>query len=127
MGWNVVDSGLQVVFAQRIPDIVNEYVATDFAEFLAEHGLTLDEIDEFILHPGGTKVLEAYRLALNLTNGRMPYAEEVLRDYGNMSSVTVLFVLERYLQELKRGERSRTGLISALGPGFSSESVLIRT
>ena len=127
MGWNVVDSGLQVVFAQRIPDIVSEHIARDFAAFLESEGLTLDDIDSFILHPGGTKVVEAYRSALNLRNGRMPHAEDVLRDYGNMSSVTVLFVLERYLRSLNGENTGRLGLISALGPGFSSESVLIRS
>jgi len=125
MGWSVVASGLQVVFAQRIPAIVEANAAEDFVAFLAGHGLKLKDIDRFLIHPGGTKVIEAYESALNLTNGHMDLAREVLRDYGNMSSVTVLFVLERYIRQYGF-DRGGHGLISALGPGFCSESLLVR-
>jgi alkylresorcinol/alkylpyrone synthase len=125
MGWNVVSHGLQVVFAQRIPDIVAAHAAEDFGEFLVEHRLTLSDVAVYILHPGGRKVLEAYEQALDLHNGELALGAEILKDYGNMSSVTVLFVLERFLQQ--RNDRSRgIGLISALGPGFCSESILVR-
>jgi len=124
MGWSVVSSGLQVVFAQRIPAIVEANVAEDFGDFLAEHDMVLQDIDQFLIHPGGSKVIEAYKSALNLDNGQLNLAREVLRDFGNMSSVTVLFVLERYIRRygFDRGGR---GLISALGPGFCSESLLV--
>ena len=125
MGWNVVSHGLQVIFAQRIPDIVAAHAAQDFEEFLTDHELTLNDIGAFIFHPGGMKVIEAYRLALGLDNGQLDLASEILRDYGNMSSVTVLFVLERFLQRHKAVQNS-FALISALGPGFCSESMLVR-
>ncbi len=125
MGWNVVSHGLQVVFAQRIPDIVATHSAHDFGEFLSEHHLTLPDISAFIFHPGGRKVIEAYQHALSLHDGQLCLATEILRDYGNMSSVTVLFVLERFLQQ-HVADRKGFGLISALGPGFCSESMLIR-
>ena len=124
MGWTVLQQGLQVVFARRIPEIVAETAAADAGGFLADHDLKLGDIDAFILHPGGTKVLEAYETALGLVPAQLDLARGVLRDYGNMSSATVLFVLERYLQENAPG-RGGYGLISALGPGFCSESVLV--
>jgi alkylresorcinol/alkylpyrone synthase len=125
MGWNIVSHGLQVVFAQRIPDIVAAHAAEDFREFLSEQGLTFDDIAAYLLHPGGMKVIEAYRQALALSDGELALASETLRDFGNMSSVTVLFVLEKFLRthHLKAGSPA---IISALGPGFCSESMLVR-
>jgi alkylresorcinol/alkylpyrone synthase len=125
MGWNVVSEGLQVVFASRIPRIVRERAREDLVSFLASHGLALKDISAFLFHPGGTKVVEAYEEALALTEGALHHSSKVLRDYGNMSSVTVLFVLKSYLEsngDIRRGY----GLLSALGPGFCSETVLTR-
>jgi alkylresorcinol/alkylpyrone synthase len=124
MGWNVVAQGLQVVFAQRIPDIVSTHAAEDLGGFLGRHGLALSDVAAFLFHPGGKKVLAAYEKALGFGNGELELSRAVLRDYGNMSSVTVLFVLDRYL----RTDASRDGhiVLSALGPGFCSESVLAR-
>jgi len=124
MGWTVLQEGLQVVFAQRIPEIVEQTAAEDLAAFLAGHDLTIADIDAFLLHPGGTKVLEAYESALALEPAQLDLPRGILRDYGNMSSATVLFVLERYLSEMETG-RGGYGLISALGPGFSAESLLV--
>ncbi|MCP4684557.1 MAG: hypothetical protein GY867_03815 [bacterium] len=125
MGWSVVSSGLQVVFAQRIPSIVEANAAEDIGAFLKEYGLDLGDIDQFLVHPGGTKVIEAYESALNLNNGHLDLARGVLRDFGNMSSVTVLFVLERYLTECGF-DCGGHGLISARGPGFCSESLPVK-
>jgi alkylresorcinol/alkylpyrone synthase len=125
MGWNVVSHGLQVLFAQRIPDIVAAHAAEDFTAFLNEHQLCLADISAYILHPGGRKVIEAYQQALGLEDGQLSTASDTLRDYGNMSSVTVLFVLERHLQRHGFGG-NHTGIISALGPGFCSESILVQ-
>ena len=124
MGWTVLQEGLQVVFAQRIPESVQETAASDFAEFLGDHGLGVSDMDALLFHPGGTKVLEAYATALDLAPSRLDLARGVLRDYGNMSSATVLFVLERYLAEQGSG-RGGHGLVSSLGPGFCSESLLV--
>lgn len=126
MGWNVVEAGLQVVFAQRIPDIVAANAKQDLSEFLKSEELKLADIDQFLFHPGGTKVIAAYVDALALTNGKLDNSRAVLREYGNMSSVTVLFVLKRYLDQAMR-KAGKYSLVSALGPGFCSESVLIRS
>jgi len=124
MGWTVLQQGLQVVFQRRIPDIVRESAAADLGGFLARHGLTLADIDAFLFHPGGAKVIEAYEEALDLDDQAMRWTRGVLRDFGNMSSTTVLFVIARYLAERGSG-RGGHGLVSALGPGFCSESLLL--
>ncbi len=124
MGWTVLQEGLQVVFAQRIPDIVAETAGQDVGAFLADHDLKIADIQSFLLHPGGTKVLEAYETALGLDPAQLDLPRGILRDYGNMSSATVLFVLERYLKEHGFGNGGH-GLISSLGPGFCSESLLL--
>lgn len=124
MGWNVVSGGLQVVFQKRIPEIVAEHAHDDLVGFLDIHQLALDDIKQFLFHPGGRKVIEAYRQALGVTDCRLTLAGEILRDYGNMSSPTVLFVIERYLEQFGLNSGG-FGLISALGPGFSAESLLV--
>lgn len=126
MGWTVLQEGLQVVFAQRIPDIVRDTAAAEIGAFLATHGYGIADVDAFLLHPGGTKVLEAYAEALALRPEQLDLPRGVLRDYGNMSSATVLFVLERHVRE-HGFTQGGLGLVSALGPGFSSESLLLRT
>ncbi|MBK7670254.1 MAG: hypothetical protein IPJ24_02520 [bacterium] len=126
MGWTVLQEGLQVVFAQRIPDIVRDTAAAEIGAFLATYGHVIADVDAFLLHPGGTKVLEAYAEALALRPEQLDLPRGVLRDYGNMSSATVLFVLERHLRE-HGFSQGGLGLVSALGPGFSSESLLLRT
>ncbi len=124
MGWTVLQEGLQVVFAQRIPHIVAETAADDIGAFLAEHDLKIADLEAFLLHPGGAKVLQAYEDALALEPAQLDWPRNILRDYGNMSSATVLFVLERYLAERGTGHGGH-GLITALGPGFCSESLLV--
>jgi alkylresorcinol/alkylpyrone synthase len=124
MGWNVVSRGLQVVFDKRIPDIVARHAAGELDGFLARHGLTRGDVVEFLYHPGGIKVLEAYQAAYGVDPALLSHSRAVLRDFGNMSSTTVLFVIARYLAE-HAAERGGYGVISSLGPGFSSESILV--
>ncbi|NIP44472.1 MAG: type III polyketide synthase, partial [candidate division Zixibacteria bacterium] len=125
MGWNIVSEGMQVVFSRRIPAIVRKYLAENLQEILEKNSLTLHDVDHIIAHPGGAKVIEAYEEALNLTNGKLDISRAILRDYGNMSSVTVLFVLDEFLRNGKTNKND-LGIITALGPGFSSETLLIR-
>jgi alkylresorcinol/alkylpyrone synthase len=83
-------------------------------------------VGHLIAHPGGTKVIEAYEQALSLSNGAMADTRTVLRNFGNMSSASVLFVLDRFLARSDRAPGSYS-LMTALGPGFSSEHILLRT
>jgi alkylresorcinol/alkylpyrone synthase len=125
MGWTVSGRGLHVVFSRDIPSFVRERVRPSLEGFLREHGLSLADRIHVAAHPGGAKVLEAYADALGQPAAAFTHAREVLRDYGNMSSPTCLFVLERHLAsgEIRPGEPV---LVSALGPGFAAEYVLGR-
>jgi alkylresorcinol/alkylpyrone synthase len=124
MGWEVCDDGLQVVFSKDIPSIVRREVRPNVDRFLARRKLVCSDIHRWITHPGGLKVLQAYREAMDLPAEKLHHAQEVLRNYGNMSSATVLFVLEREMRESH--EPGEYGLVTALGPGFSSELVLLQ-
>ncbi|WP_407541245.1 3-oxoacyl-[acyl-carrier-protein] synthase III C-terminal domain-containing protein [Deinococcus radiomollis] len=121
MGWDVDDGGLKVRFSQDIPGLVAGMMRENVDLALEAVGWTQDDLNEYIVHPGGAKVVAAYEQALGLENGRLVCSRKVLRDYGNMSSATVLFVLE---QTLRRGASGR-GLLSAMGPGFCAEHVLL--
>jgi len=125
MGWEVNQHGLKVLFSRDIPTIVSEWVLPNLLEFLGENDITLKDLTHLIAHPGGTKVLEAYRQTLGLTNGQLDRARDVLTRFGNMSSPTVLFVLKEFL-ETRAVRPGEYGLVTALGPGFSSEMLLIR-
>jgi alkylresorcinol/alkylpyrone synthase len=125
MGWDVNNDGLKVLFSRDIPTIVHKLVLPALAEFLASLNLSLADLSHMIAHPGGSKVIEAYEQALALEDGKMNRSREVLRRYGNMSSPTVLFVLEDFLSARAIGP-GEYGLVTALGPGFSSEMVLIQ-
>ena len=125
MGWNFMDEGLQVIFSKSIPDIVNKFTYDQMTAFLSKHGLGLADMEYFLIHPGGSKVIESYRQALHLDSNELTLAEGILREYGNMSAVTVLYILDRYLRESYRKD-SNYGLLTALGPGFSSETLLLK-
>ncbi|GGR02135.1 type III polyketide synthase [Deinococcus ruber] len=121
MGWDVVESGLKVRFSQDIPSLVRQMMSSNVQEALEVVGWTQDELQEYVVHPGGAKVIEAYEESLGLPAGRLVCSRRVLREYGNMSSSTVLFVLN---ETLRRGAHGK-GLLSAMGPGFCAEHVLV--
>lgn len=116
MGWRVEEDGLGVLFSRDIPALVREQLRPALEDFLGRRGLGLDDIDSFLCHPGGAKVLAAFEAALGLDNGVLDHARAVLREYGNMSAASVMFVLDR---ALKAGDTGRY-LLSALGPGFTA-------
>lgn len=120
MGWDVVDDGLKVRFSRDIPALVRGMMRGNVAEALARYDWNREDVGTFVVHPGGVKVLSAYEEALELPAGALGSSRWVLREYGNMSSATVLFVLEEVLKGNPRGR----GLLSAMGPGFSAEHVL---
>ncbi len=124
MGWDINEHGLKVIFSRDIPSLVDKLLKPNIHSYLEMHQLQASDITHFITHPGGRKVIEAYAEALEINIGRFAHALDILRRCGNMSSVTVLFVLKAFLEKgIGEGE---LGLITALGPGFSSELLLIR-
>jgi alkylresorcinol/alkylpyrone synthase len=116
MGWHVEDDGLGVLFSRDIPSLVREDLRPATDDFLAGCGLSRRDLAGLVCHPGGTKVLDALEQAFGLAPGSMQAAREVLREYGNMSAVTVLFVLRRMMEQGLAGRH----LMTALGPGFSA-------
>jgi alkylresorcinol/alkylpyrone synthase len=115
MGWRVEDPGLAVVFDRAIPPFVTSELATAVDGILGDLGLRRDDVDRLCSHPGGAKVITAIEQALGLGEGSLDLEREVLRDHGNMSAPTVLFVLERLIE---RGLPERS-LLTAFGPGFT--------
>ncbi len=127
MGWDVADDGFGVRFSRDIPRLVRRELRAAGEAFLARHGLTLDDIDGFVCHPGGAKVIEALEAAFGLPPGTMAEARAVLAAHGNMSAATLFFVLERALagDAARDGARPHRRLLSALGPGFSAGFAVI--
>ena len=125
MGWDIVESGFKVVLSRSIPDLIRKRMPENLRMAASSAGLAPEDLCHFVTHPGGAKVLDAFEEVLGFGPGGLHLSREVLRDHGNMSSVTVLFILERLLEsgECSPGEH---GVVSALGPGFSAEHVFFR-
>jgi alkylresorcinol/alkylpyrone synthase len=121
MGWQVEDDGLGVLFSVKVPEIARQHTRAATLAFLERHGLDYTAVDRFICHPGGAKVVDALERAYELEPGTLADARAVLRDYGNMSAATVLFVLVRALRE----PGWRRGLLTAMGPGFCAAYQMI--
>jgi alkylresorcinol/alkylpyrone synthase len=124
MGWDVVDSGLKVVLSASVPDVVREHIGRDVDAFLADHGLSRGRIRHWIAHTGGPKVLEAFEGALALPRAALARSWASLREVGNLSSASVLFVLGDVLDAAEAREGD-LGLLVAMGPGFCAELVLL--
>jgi alkylresorcinol/alkylpyrone synthase len=122
MGWNVDPDGFGVIFQRTIPDFVTANLNPAVSGILARMDLAIADIDRFICHPGGAKVIRALETALALNQGALDHERDVLADYGNMSGPTVLFVLER---ARAAGLASRS-LLTALGPGFTASCVALQ-
>ncbi|MGC1985627.1 MAG: 3-oxoacyl-[acyl-carrier-protein] synthase III C-terminal domain-containing protein, partial [Candidatus Cybelea sp.] len=114
--------GLKAIFSRDIPELVTTKLKEVATSFLKEHSLTLADIDRFVCRPGGAKVLDALEVAFEVDATRLAESREVLRDFGNMSAATVMFVLERTLASK---EPWRRALVCALGPGFTAGFALL--
>jgi len=121
MGWDVDDPGLSVVFDRAIPPFIEAELAEAIDGMCKKLGITRNEIDRFCCHPGGVKVIDAIESALKLNQGELNLEREVLRDFGNMSAPTVMFILERLLEQ---GLPDKV-LMTAFGPGFTCAGLLL--
>ena len=121
MGWDVADDGLQVVFSRDIPTLVRSELRPVVDTFLRRNRISLHDINEYICHPGGARVLDALESALDLKAGALVHSRHVLREHGNMSSATVLFILR---QALDAGAKGRY-LLTSMGPGFTAAMMII--
>jgi alkylresorcinol/alkylpyrone synthase len=121
MGWRVEDPGLGVMFDRAIPPFIQDNLAEAVDGMCAQMGIARADIGGFCSHPGGAKVIEAIESALELPPGQLALEREVLRDFGNMSAATVLFVLDRLLA---KGLPERT-MMTAFGPGFTCAALVL--
>lgn len=116
MGWDIKSDGFGVVLSPDLPSLLRERLRPAIEAFLARKGMTLEELDGFLFHPGGRKLLEGIETIFGLSRDDLAHSWGILRDYGNVSSATALFVLERALASGAKGRH----LLSAFGPGFSA-------
>jgi len=125
MGWDVTSGGLRIVLDANVPDLVRTYVGGDVDAFLADAGLTRDDIEWWVCHPGGPKVLEAIEDTLDLPRSAVQMTWDSLEKIGNLSSASVLHVFEDTLRD-RPPRPGSYGMLLAMGPGFCSELVLLR-
>jgi alkylresorcinol/alkylpyrone synthase len=126
MGWDVAADGLKAIFSRDIPRLVTSELGAVVRDFLGRRGLALADVDRFVCHPGGPKVIDAYEAIFGAGFSGAAAARGSLAEYGNMSAVSVLFVLERMLAEARTaGEAWGRALLTALGPGFSAGFVVL--
>lgn len=125
MGWNIKDSGFQVVLDPQVPDVVRRCLADAVEGFLGDHGIKPKDVTAWVCHPGGPKILEAVAEALDLPEEALDVTWRHLADVGNLSSSSVLHVLRDTLAE-RRPPPGTPGVLLAMGPGFASELILLR-
>lgn len=125
IGWAVADDGLRLVLTPELPGLLRSELAGLADSFLAGNGLSRGDIVHYMAHPGGARIMDALLESLGLANGELRLSEEVLRDFGNVSSASVLLVLERWM----KGDGPAVpgyGLLVSFGPGLAAEFVLVR-
>ncbi|RYG88978.1 MAG: type III polyketide synthase [Alphaproteobacteria bacterium] len=122
MGWRVDPTGLGVIFDRAIPPFAREHLRPAMMDMLKRQGLDLDDVDRFVCHPGGMKVIDALEGSLSLEQGSLDHERAVLTDHGNMSAPTVLYVLDR----ARRHGLANRSIVTALGPGFTLSTVTLR-
>lgn len=124
MGFRLTNTGLQMVLDVEVPDQIAAHFPNIIHPFLSRNGCTIEDIQHFIFHPGGKKIIQTVEGLLQELGKNIDDTKEVLRLYGNMSSATVLYVLERFMdKKVPAGEK---GLMLSFGPGFSAQRILLQ-
>ncbi|KTC84198.1 type III polyketide synthase [Legionella brunensis] len=127
MAWHIADSGFDIVLSSYVPDVIKSGIAAFAKNLLNKKNWSFNDIDYYAIHPGGFKILQACESALNITPEDNQYSYEVLNQFGNMSSATVLFVLKRIWNSLKKQDHKKNIFSCAFGPGLTLESMLLKT
>ena len=121
MGWDIKNDGFGVVLSPELPALIQEQLGPVVREFLGRNDMCMENVNGFLFHPGGAKVLVTIEQVLGIEQTTLAHSWEILRQYGNMSSATALFVLERALKAGAQGPH----LLAAFGPGFSAYLMII--
>ena len=125
MGWTISETGFRIVLSPKVPNVIRDNLGRDVDEFLGSHQLRREDIGSWVLHTGGPKILEATQAALGIPETAIAASWEMLRRTGNLSSASVLLVLEETMAH-RRPAPGTWGILAAMGPGFCSELVLLR-
>ena len=126
MAWSIGDFGFEMSLSSYVPDLIKSGVRDLLAGLLQSTGLQLPQIDYFAIHPGGKLILQEVESELNISREKNKYAFEVLREFGNMSSVTILFVLKSIFEDFRSSkQKDSTVLAMAFGPGLTLESMIL--
>jgi len=124
MGFELTNTGLQMVLDKTVPEKIALHFPNIVYPFLKANGLKIEDVDHLIFHPGGKKIVNTIQELFGSLGKDINNTKEILREYGNMSSATVLYVLERFIsQNPKKGE---IGLMLSFGPGFTAQRLLLR-
>ena len=124
MGFNLTNNGLQMVLDVDVPKNIEQHFPEIIHPFLAKHGFKIDDIDHLIFHPGGKKIIDTVETLFGDLGKHINETKKILKEYGNMSSATVLYVLERYMK--KAPATGELGLMLSFGPGFSAQRVVLK-
>lgn len=123
MGFDLTNTGLKMILDPKVPEVITEHFPKIVHPFLAKHNSAIEKVDHLIFHPGGRKIVQTVEDLFGKLGKQIDDTRSVLLNYGNMSSCTVLYVLEQFLdKEIKAGDQ---GLILSFGPGFSAQRVLL--
>ena len=123
MGFDLVNTGLKMILDPAVPETITNFFPDIVHPFLKKYGSSIEKVDHLIFHPGGRKIVQTVEELFGSLGKNIEDTREVLRLYGNMSSVTVLYVLQRFMErELSQGEQ---GMVLSFGPGFSAQRVLL--
>lgn len=123
MGFKLVNSGLQMILDKSVPETISNHFPKIVHPFLERNNISIEDVDHLIFHPGGRKIVQTVEDLFGVLGKSIDDTKEVLRLYGNMSSATVLYVLERFMdRKLPKGDR---GLMLSFGPGFSAQRILL--
>jgi alkylresorcinol/alkylpyrone synthase len=125
MGWDITEKGFRIILSRDVPEVIQKNLGRDADGFLSDHGLQRSDIKNWVIHTGGPKVLDSTEAALGLPKGALDLSRQCLRRTGNLSSASVLFVLEETMKN-QRPEPGTLGILAAMGPGFCSELVLLK-
>ncbi|MGO1585988.1 MAG: 3-oxoacyl-[acyl-carrier-protein] synthase III C-terminal domain-containing protein, partial [Mesonia sp.] len=123
MGFDLTNEGLRMILDPAVPETIASHFPKIIHPFLKEHGSSIERLNHLIFHPGGKKIVQTVEELFSEMDKNIDDTKEVLRLYGNMSSATVLYVLQRFMgKEMSKGEQ---GLMLSFGPGFSAQRILL--
>jgi predicted naringenin-chalcone synthase len=122
MSWRIGDHGFQMTLSAQVPQLLDEQLRPWLAGWLSEYGLAIEDIGSWAVHPGGPRILDACASAIGLSEESLADSREVLAEFGNMSSPTILFILDR----MQRRDAPRPCVVLAFGPGLTIEAALLR-